>query len=282
MGDKLGTTGKAGVRLVRGSHIIVKRLYAGDQGYILQQPDRRIVFAMPYLDQFTLIGTTDVPVDNPGDAVMDTDEVDYLCRAVNHYFAVQIGPDDVLSLYAGVRALYDDGAKDSMEVTRDYVLEMDGGDTEGRPALLSVFGGKITTARALADDALNRIGHATSLSGASWTKNAALPGGNLGMPFDDFLAQIEARYHFLDWENAKRLARAYGAMLPDILGEAQTMDDLGRNFGAGLTEREVDHLVNTEWATTAEDILMRRTKVGLLMTEQEISAFSQWFEELRQ
>ncbi|MBC2777404.1 glycerol-3-phosphate dehydrogenase [Parasphingopyxis marina] len=274
--SRLGAHGKAHVRLVRGSHIIVPRLYAGDQAYILQQPDRRIVFAMPYLGKFTLIGTTDIAVDNPEDAVMDTDEVEYLCRAVNQYFAVQISPDDVISLYAGVRSLYDDGAADSMEVTRDYVLEMDGGNST--PPLLSVFGGKITTARALAEDACNRLADASRLAGEPWTKAAKLPGGDLGIGFDDFLEQIDARYRFLDWENATRLARAYGSRLPDILGDAESMDDLGEHFGAGLTAREVDWLVAHEWAKTPDDILWRRTKMGLLMNEQEQARFTAYFE----
>jgi glycerol-3-phosphate dehydrogenase len=282
LGEKLGIKSKAGVRLVRGSHIIVTRLYAGDQAYILQQPDRRIVFALPYLDKFTLIGTTDVAVDKPEDAVMDTDEVDYLCRAVNQYFAVQISPEDVISLYAGVRSLYDDGATDSMEVTREYVLEMDGGteENEGTPPLLSVFGGKITTARALAEDANDRLADASPLEGEAWTRTAKLPGGELGIGFDDFLEQIEARYRFLDWENAKRMAHAYGSLLPQVLGEAESMDDLGVHFGAGLTAREVDWLVEKEWAKTPEDILWRRTKMGLLMSEEEQARFTEYFEGL--
>jgi glycerol-3-phosphate dehydrogenase len=275
---RIGAHGKAHVRLVRGSHIVVPRLYAGDQAYILQQPDRRIVFAMPYLGKFTLIGTTDVAVDNPEDAVMDTDEVDYLCRSVNQYFAVQIAPEDVISLYAGVRSLYDDGAADSMEVTRDYVLEMDGGN--GTPPLLSVFGGKITTARALAEDACNRLAGASPLEGEAWTKAAKLPGGALGVGFDDFLEQIDARYRFLDWDNAARMARAYGSLLPTILGDAESMDDLGEHFGAGLTAREVDWLVANEWAKTSDDILWRRTKMGLLMSEEEQARFTAYFEGL--
>lgn len=278
--DKMDMTGKAGVRLVRGSHIIVRRLFAGDQAYILQLPDKRIVFAIPYLDRYTLIGTTDVAVDDPAAAVMDTDEVDYLCRAVNLYFAVQISPDDVVSLYSGVRSLYDDGAKDSKDVTRDYVLEMDGGGDSGTAPLLSVFGGKITTARALAEDAADRLAKAASLRGEAWTHDAKLPGGELGIGFDDFLEQIEARYHFLDWEHAKRMARAYGSLLPDILGDADNMADLGEHFGAGLTERELAYLIEKEWAKTPDDILWRRSKLGLLMTEDEQARFIEYFEGL--
>lgn len=278
--EKVGMTGKAGVRLVRGSHIIVRKLFAGDQAYILQLPDKRFVFAIPYLDRYTLIGTTDVAVDDPAAAVMDTHEVDYLCRAVNLYFAVQIAPDDVISLYSGVRSLYDDGAADSKDVTRDYVLEMDGGSDSGTAPLISVFGGKITTARALAEDAADRLARAASFGGKAWTHDAILPGGELGIGFDDFLEQIAARYHFLDWEHAKRLTRAYGSLLPGILGNAQSMADLGEHFGAGLTEREVTYLIEREWAKTADDILWRRSKLGLLMNEAEQARFTEYFEGL--
>lgn len=269
LGEKLGLQGKAGVRLVRGSHIIVPRLFAGDQAYILQLPDRRIVFAIPYLDKFTLIGTTDVAVADPAAAVMNTHEVDYLCRAVNLYFTVQISPDDVISLYSGVRSLYDDGAEDSMEVTRDYVLETDHGSGEEAAPLLSVFGGKITTARALAEDATNQLAEALSMDGATWTHDAKLPGGELGIGFDDFLEQIEVRYRFLERDTAKRLVRAYGSLVPEILGDAESLADLGEVFGAGLTEAEVRFLIEWEWAKTADDILWRRSKMGLLMSEDE-------------
>ncbi|MEM8697228.1 MAG: glycerol-3-phosphate dehydrogenase [Pseudomonadota bacterium] len=265
--DKIGLTGKAGVRLVRGSHIIVPRLHAGDQAYILQLPDKRIVFAMPYLDRFTLIGTTDAPVDDPAAVVIDADEVDYLCRAVNMYFAAQITPDDVLSRYSGVRSLYDDGAEDASEVTRDYVLEIDGGGST--PALLSVFGGKITTARALAEDAVDRLTELTPFSGEAWTRDAKLPGGDMGPGFDDFLERMRERYPFLGGQHAQRLARAYGSLLPDILGDATGMADLGEHFGAGLTECEIRYLIEHEWAKTPNDILWRRSKLGLLMTEEE-------------
>ncbi|QLC24560.1 glycerol-3-phosphate dehydrogenase [Parasphingopyxis algicola] len=279
LGDTLGVQGKAGVRLVRGSHIVVRRLYAGDHAYILQLPDKRVVFTLPYLDKFTLIGTTDIAVENPEDAVMDTNEVDYLCRSVNMYFAIQISSDDVVSLYSGVRSLYDDGAEDSMEVTRDYVLEIDGGGESSDPPLLSVFGGKITTARALAEDAADRLAELTPFSGTAWTRTAKLPGGELGIGFDDFLERIEARYRFLDWEHAKRMARAYGALLPEILGDAENMSDLGEHFGAGLTEREVRYLIDREWARTPEDILWRRSKLGLLMSEDEQARLAEFMTE---
>ncbi|WP_299327066.1 glycerol-3-phosphate dehydrogenase [Parasphingopyxis sp.] len=267
LSEKVGLSGKAGVRLVRGSHIVVPPLYDGDQAYILQQPDRRIVFALPYLDRFTLIGTTDVAVDDPGDADASDEEIDYLCRAVNAYFDKQIAPADIVSSYAGVRSLYDDGAKQSKEVTRDYVLEIDGGD--GNAPILSVFGGKITTARALAEDAIDRLSRRTEAQAPAWTRDAKFPGGDLGGEFDDFLGQMSARYPFLGADLTKRLARAYGSLMTEILGDAKRMDDLGTHFGAGLTERELRYLIDREWARTPEDVLWRRTKLGLPMSPDE-------------
>ncbi len=278
LGDRLGLTSKAHVRLVRGSHIIVPQLYGGDHAYILQLPDRRVVFAMPYLDRFTLIGTTDVAVDTPEDAITYSDEIDYLCRAVNHFFAAQISPQDVLSHYAGVRSLYDDGAADSMEVTREYVLEIDGGADAGQPPLLSVFGGKITTARALAEDANDRLALAAPLSGAAWTHDAKLPGGDIGRDFDAFAARVEERWPFLDWETAPRMAHAYGSRIEDVLGDATSLADLGEDFGAGLSEREVEYLVAHEWARDAGDILWRRSKIGLLSDEPDQARLAAWFE----
>ncbi|QLC21836.1 glycerol-3-phosphate dehydrogenase [Parasphingopyxis sp. CP4] len=277
--ETIGVPHASKVRLVRGSHIIVRRLYIGDHGYILQLPDRRIVFALPYLGKYTLIGTTDFAVDEPGDDGVSTEEIDYLCRSANLYFAIQISPDDVVSSYGGVRSLYDDGAEDSAEVTRDYVLEIDDGGSDGAAPLLSVFGGKITTARALAEDANGQLSVMAGLGGKAWTREAHLPGGELGIGFDDFLEQIEARYHFLEWEHAQRLARAYGSLLPEILGDATSMADLGEHFGAGLTEREIRYLIDREWAQTAEDILWRRSKLGLLMSEEEQARLTTYMRE---
>lgn len=268
LGGRLHAKSRAGVRLVRGSHIVVPRLFAGDQGYILQQPDRRVVFALPYLDRFTLIGTTDVAVDDPADAAMDSRELDYLCRAANLYFAVQIRPEDVVSFYAGVRSLYDDGAEDSMEVTREYVLELDGGEA-GVPPLLSVFGGKITTARALAEEAADRLAGPLGLDGDAWTRTAKLPGGDIGGDLDAWIEEAEARWPFLGAETARRMAQAYGSLLPEAIGGATRAEDLGESFGGGLSEREVGYLVAREWARTAEDVLWRRSRLGLLTGPDE-------------
>ncbi|MBC7987887.1 MAG: glycerol-3-phosphate dehydrogenase [Sphingomonadaceae bacterium] len=275
LGERLGTGSKAGVRLVRGGHIIVPRLYVGDHAYLLQQPDRRIVFAMPYEREYTLIGTTDEPVDHPTHSAIDEREIDYLCRSANGYFAIQIGPADVVSTYAGVRSLYDDGAPESAEVTRDYVLELD----EAGAPLLSVFGGKITTARALAEEAADKLGAAAGLGGSAWTKGAAFPGGDLGKEFDAFAEDVRARWPFLDFDEAERMARAYGSRIDRVLGDARTAADLGEDFGGGLSERELGYLVCEEWARDAEDVIWRRTKTGLRTSAEQDARIAAWLAE---
>ena len=245
-----GANARSGVRLIKGSHIVVPRLFEGGHAYMLQQPDKRIVFAIAYEGDMTLIGTTDVPVNAPEDARITADEIDYLCAAANRYFVEQIAPADVVATYSGVRPLYDDGASEAKAVTRDYVLEL---DTNG-PALLSVFGGKITTARHLAEEALAKLGH----DGAA-SRNALLPGGDMA-DFEAFLADVRYRYLFLSEAQARRIARAYGTMIHDIVGDA---NDMGEDFGGGLTAREIDWMVEREWAQTADDVLFRRSKIGL-------------------
>ncbi|KQQ12502.1 glycerol-3-phosphate dehydrogenase [Methylobacterium sp. Leaf122] len=250
------------VRLVKGSHIVVRRLYEGDQAYILQQPDRRIVFAIPYERDFTLIGTTDVAHEGgPGPVVISAQETRYLCACINRSFERQIGPDDVVWSFSGLRPLYDDdAAANASAVTRDYVLEL---DTDG-PPVLSVFGGKITTYRRLAEHALDRLGpHLPGLKPA-WTGTAPLPGGDMdGADFERFLARLVAERPFLPAATARRLARAYGTRLEHLLGDAQALSDLGETFGGDLSAREVDYLVRHEWARTPDDILWRRSKLGL-------------------
>ena len=251
-----GANARSGVRLIKGSHIVVPRLFDHDQAYMLQQPDRRIVFAIAYEGDKTLIGTTDVPVEKPEDATITADEIDYLCAAANRYFVKQIGPQDVLRTYSGVRPLYDDGASEAKAVTRDYVLELD----DNGPPLLSVFGGKITTARHLAEEAVEKLGLK-----AGETREATLPGGDIGN-FDTFLADIRVRYPFLTTDQSHRMARAYGSMLHDFV-----TPDMGEDFGSGLTAREVDWLVTNEWARTADDILWRRTKLGLKLSAAQVA-----------
>ena len=264
--QRLGVNGKAGVRLVRGSHIIVPRLFEGTHAYILQQPDRRIVFAIPYQGH-TLVGTTDVPVQSASEARISTEETDYLIAAANRYFTRQVDSGDVISTYAGIRSLYDDGASEARQVTRDYVLELD----EAGPPLLSVFGGKITTARHLGQVAVERLARVLGFEPAAVTKARIFPGGAIDR-FDEFLGRVRARWPFLGEERSLRMARAYGSMLESMIGDRT---DLGNDFGAGLSAVEVDWLVDREWARTVEDILWRRTKLGLTgeVDEARLAAF---------
>lgn len=265
---RTGANAASSVRLIKGSHIVVDRLFDGDHAYMLQQPDRRIVFAIAYQGDKTLIGTTDEPVEKPEDAKISTAEIDYLCAAANRYFKRQIGPDDVVATYSGVRPLYDDGASEAKAVTRDYVLEL---DDRGAP-LLSVFGGKITTARHLAEEAMARLAPVMGFGIGHLTRSAPLPGGDLPAGFEAFLRDVERRWPFLGPVRARRMARAYGSMLGALLGDATSADALGQDFGGGLTAREVDWLVDREWARTAEDILERRTKIGLAADARTLPA----------
>ncbi|SFR82471.1 homodimeric glycerol 3-phosphate dehydrogenase (quinone) [Sphingomonas jatrophae] len=237
------------VRLVRGSHIVVPRLPGQTDAYLLQQPDGRIVFAIPYERDLTLIGTTDTPVDDPADATASDAEVAYLLAAANRWLARPLSHADVRHRFAGIRALHDDGRSTAQTVTRDYRLEL---DDEGAP-LLSVFGGKITTARALAEAAVDRLGW-----GKGWTRSAILPGGDLGMPFDAFLQQVRTRWPALGEARSLRMARAYGSRLAAVIGRG-----LGEELGGGLTAGEVRYLRDHEWARTPDDVLWRRTKIGL-------------------
>ena len=262
LGRRLGLDTKARVRLIKGSHIVVRRLYEGEQAYILQQPDRRIVFAIPYEREFTLIGTTDVPhEDAPGPVTISADETRYLCDGINRSFAKRIAPDDVVWSYSGVRPLFDDAAANASTVTRDYVLDL---DEAGGAAVLSVFGGKITTYRRLAEHVLERLAPSFPGLGPAWTGAAPLPGGDVpGADFEDFLRDLTVRRPFLPAPLARRLARAYGTRTDRLLGDAASLDDLGERYDGDLTQREVEYLVSQEWARTPDDILWRRSKLGL-------------------
>ena len=235
------------MRLVKGSHIVVPKLYDGDHAYILQLPDRRIVFAIPYQGNSTEIGTTDIPVERPEDAVIDASEIGYLCDAVNHHFTRQVTPADVTSTWSGVRPLYDDGASEARAVTRDYVLEL---DTNG-PPLLSVFGGKITTARHLAEEAIGKLAPTLGRTTARATRSRPFPGGDIGL-FTEFLAQVRQAYPFLGDTRSERMARAYGSLLHAMLDGVVTEAAMGRAFAAGLTEVEARWMRDREWARAPE------------------------------
>ena len=264
LNSKLGLNTSKNVRLVKGSHIVVPKLFDTKEAFILQNTDKRIVFAIPYQEKFTLIGTTDVPVESVPDRKVEIspEEVQYLCNVVNHFFKKQVTPAEVVWSYSGVRPLFDDGSSNASAVTRDYVFDMDA--PQGQAPVLSIFGGKITTFRKLAEHALDELKPFFPGMKPSWTETATMPGGDiLDADFDTFLARVRQRWPFLPEQLAYRLSRAYGTRIVELLGEARSMADLGEDFGAGLTAAEVDYLMRREWARTAEDILWRRSKLGL-------------------
>lgn len=259
----LGLTATERVRLVKGSHIVIPRLFEGDHAYILQNPDRRIVFVIPYERHFTLIGTTDIPYEGSPEAPsISQDEIAYLCDSVNRYFKRAIAPAEIVWSYSGVRTLHDDAAPDASEVTREYELSLERA-AAGAPAL-SVVGGKITTYRTLAQGALEKLRPLVGGIGRRWTDAAPLPGGDLPQgSFDEFLEEALRRWPQLPGELVSRMARSYGTRMERILERADSIEALGERFGADLTAAEVDYLRRHEWATTAEDILWRRSKLGL-------------------
>jgi glycerol-3-phosphate dehydrogenase len=264
----------AHVRLVQGSHIVVPRLYPENHCYIFQNDDQRIFFVIPYERDFTLIGTTDQEYEgNPAEVHATDAEVRYLCAGASEYLQQPVTADQVVWTYSGVRPLYDDGASKAQAATRDYVLHLDGGG-ETAP-LLSVFGGKITTYRRLAESALAKLAPllpAATNRPAGWTGGEALPGGNF--PVDGFeaeLTRVTTRYPFLTSGTARRLLRAYGTKVHDLLAGASRWEDLGEVFGADLTAAEVKHLVRQEWVMRAEDAVWRRTKLGLRLSKEEIA-----------
>lgn len=276
---KLGGNSKASVRLVKGSHIVVPKIFDHDRCYIFQNADRRIIFAIPYQDDFTLIGTTDIELESLPDKVeINAAEIDYLCEAVSEYFEKPVRPEDVVWTYAGIRPLYNDGDGAAQEVTRDYVLDRTG-EADG-PVLLNVFGGKITTFRRLAQDALAKLADVFPNAGAPWTEGATLPGGDFPFDaFDAFVVDLQKSYPNLPSALIRRLARSYGTRAGDILGDATDTASLGRYFGDTLYEREVDYLMRVEWARSAEDVLWRRSKLGLRIDAAGVQALVDWFKD---
>jgi glycerol-3-phosphate dehydrogenase len=275
------------LRLVKGSHIVVPRLFEHDHAYIFQNPDKRIIFAIPYQDEFTLIGTTDIELtgDDPGAARIAQEEIDYLCTQASRYFEKPIVPADVVWTYSGVRPLLDDASGDPSAVTRDYLLES---NTTAAP-LLSVWGGKITTFRKLAEDAADEVGKMLGQSNAqrpAWTDGAFMAGGDLSgwigaarRPDDDFerfVSAVQARHPWLYGQLARRLARAYGARIADVLGDAKSFADLGAEVAPGLFERELHFLRDHEWAMSADDVLWRRSKLGLHYTPGQREQVAAW------
>ncbi|MGE0004364.1 MAG: glycerol-3-phosphate dehydrogenase [Parvibaculaceae bacterium] len=273
LGHISGVNSSRRIRLVKGSHIVVSKFWDGPHAYLFQNHDKRVIFVNPYQDNLCLIGTTDIPYEGrPEDVAIDDDEIDYLLSAVNRYCTRELRRTDVVQAFSGVRPLHDDNAANPSAVTRDYVFDIDGGGD--RPPLLSVFGGKITTYRRLAEHALLKLKpHFPQMTG-DWTGSAHLPGGDLkgAESFAHFVAVLEQRYSWIDASLARHYARLYGGMAFDLLDGARSTADLGRHFGHLLYEREVSYLREAEWAQTAEDILDRRTKHGLHLTPDQAAA----------
>jgi glycerol-3-phosphate dehydrogenase len=269
----------AGVRHVKGSHIVVPRVHREEHAYILQNADQRVAFVIPYQDAFSLIGTTDVAVDDFETPSISDAEIDYLCQIANAYLAKPITPRDVVWSYSGVRPLYDDGATDPSDITRDYVLELDAGKDGGTP-LLSIFGGKITTYRRLAEAVLAKLKEFLPAMKSEWTRREPLPGGDMprgGLPaYERSLASL---YPWLPAKVRSALVRRHGTRITRVLGEAKSVDALGRHFGDALYAAEVDYLVAQEWARTAEDVLWRRTKCGLHLDPQQRDAVAAYLRE---
>ncbi len=267
------------VRLVQGSHIVVPKIFDHDRCYIFQNADDRIIFAIPYEQDFTLIGTTDH--DFKGDLSnikIDPEETSYLCAAASEYFEKPIVADDVVWTYSGVRPLYDDGASKAQEATRDYILRSDG--DAGQVKLINVFGGKITTYRRLAESMLEKIEDAIGRKGSKWTAGATLPGGDFDQQkFDALVDQYAIQFPFLERQTLWRLVRAYGTRTLKILQGVTKIEDLGEDFGAGLSECEVKYLIKYEWAQSADDIVWRRSKLGLRLDSAAIARLNLWIEE---
>lgn len=277
LAGNFGANNARNIRLVKGSHIIVPRIGDHDESFIFQNADGRIIFVIPYEVDFSLIGTTDEDhAGNPDNVQITDDEINYLCAAVTEYFTHAVTPEDVVWTFSGVRSLFNDGVSKAQEVTRDYVLATEG---EGREArLINVFGGKITTYRRLAESVLDKIEATLGDPRSRWTMGAKLPGGDFDVDDTSRLKENLCHNHpYLHAHVAERFVRTYGTVAEEILTGVTSWSELGEDFGSGLTEREVAHLVENEWAMTAEDVLWRRTKIGLRLTAEERAALEHWF-----
>jgi len=279
LGRMRGHQPRAGesIRLVRGSHIVVRKMFDTPQAYFCQNPDGRIFFAIPYEDDFTLIGTTDADHKGTLDKIEATpEEIAYICDSANNYFRQRVTPADVIYSYAGVRPLVDDGSGKPETASRGYHFELDTDD--GATPILSVFGGKITTYRHLAESAMERLTpHLTAIAGESWTMAAPLPGGDFPLNgVAELTATLQRDYPFLEPNILRRWVRSYGSRVPALLGTAASKQDLGIDFGHGLYAAEVDYLIDTEYARTADDILWRRSKLGLRFNDAECQTLAQY------
>ncbi|MEA2116592.1 MAG: FAD-dependent oxidoreductase, partial [Thermodesulfobacteriota bacterium] len=257
---------------------IVKKLFDHSRAYIFQNSDGRIIFAIPYEHDFTLIGTTDVDFSgDPGKVQIDREEIEYLCKAADEYFQKQITAADVVHAYSGIRPLFDDGASAAKAATRDYILKLDNGDGDKAP-LLSIYGGKITTYRKLAESVLAKLrAYLPDSAGTTWTESASLPGGDFApAEFAREVERLQADFPFLDNTIAYRMIRTYGRQAFIMLEGTNTPEELGICFGSALFEKEVHYLMTREWARTAEDVLWRRTNMGLFFSSQEVETLDTW------
>ncbi len=272
-----GSNSSRSVRLVKGSHIIVPKFWNGQQAYLVQNHDKRVIFINPYEGDKALIGTTDIPYEGkPEEVKADEKEIDYLITAVNRYFKEKLRRSDVLESFSGVRPLFDDGKGNPSAVTRDYVFDLD--ETGGAP-LLNVFGGKITTFRKLSEHAMQKLARFFPKMGGDWTRSATLPGGEIpNADYVSFADALRSAYPWMPRALINHYGHLYGARTKLIVGDATSLAGLGRHFGGNLYEAEARYLAASEWAQKAEDVMMRRTKEGLRMTIEEKAAFSAWFD----
>ncbi|WP_102960361.1 glycerol-3-phosphate dehydrogenase [Mangrovicella endophytica] len=272
-----GTEHRRKVRLVKGSHIVVPKFWEGANAYLVQNHDKRVIFINPYEGDKALIGTTDIPYDGRAeDVTADESEIDYLLAAVNRYFKEKLTRADVLRSFSGVRPLFDDGKGNPSAVTRDYVFDVD--DTDGVP-LLNIFGGKITTYRELAERGMHRLKRFFPAMGPDWTHDSPLPGGEIpDADYEAFRERLKANYPWMPGSLRRHYGRVHGSRTAEIVGTATSLEGLGRHFGGNLYEAEVRYLVDHEWALTAEDVMWRRTKHRLHLSEADQAAFARWFE----
>lgn len=276
VGTVKDTKSRRNVRLVKGSHIIVPKFWEGQHAYLVQNDDKRVIFINPYEGDKALIGTTDIPYEGrPETVTADESEIEYLLGAVNRYFKEKLRRSDVLGTFSGVRALFDDGKGNPSAVTRDYEFDLD--ESDGVP-LLNVYGGKITTFRKLSEHALQKLSQYFPEMGGNWTRNVPLPGGDIeSADFVRFIDVLRQRYPWLPRTLLWHYGRLYGTRTHDLIGEAKQVKDLGRHFGNELYAAEAKYLVKNEWAQSANDVLERRTKHGVHLTEMQKNDFSDWF-----
>ena len=274
---KLEQKAPYGIRMIKGSHIVVPKLYQHSNAFIMQNTDKRIVFAIPYREHYTLLGTTDVEYKgNPNDVAISEEETQYILKVANDHFKKTLSPADVVWSYSGVRPLLEDESSDPSAVTRDYTLHLD--DKNHKAPLLSIFGGKITTYRKLALSAMTKLTPYFDNLGEAWTDSKPLPGGDLEMSLDAFAMKLQQDYPFIGANLARRFANSYGTLTHTLLDKVNAEDELGQHFGNQLYQVEVDYLINHEWARSAEDILWRRTKLGLELTSDQVTALESYIQ----